>query len=76
LKYIAEWEILESVIILSLSLQLFLTICVSIASWDWSFSKLNFTKNYFADHAILSIASDDKKDYDEVIDMFAALIRP
>ena len=37
LKFIAEWNFLESLPILSLSLQLFLTICVSVASCERSF---------------------------------------
>ena len=84
LKFIAEWDFLESLPILSLSLQLFLTICVSVASCERNFSKLKLIKNYLrstmgqsrlSDLAILSIESDMVKDvdFDEVIDKFAAL---
>ena len=46
LKFIVEWDFLESLAILSLSLQLFLTICVSVASCERSLSKLKLIKNY------------------------------
>ena len=46
LKFIAEWDFLESLPILSLSLKLFLTICVSVDSCERSFSKLKLIKNY------------------------------
>ncbi|ESO02950.1 hypothetical protein HELRODRAFT_81101, partial [Helobdella robusta] len=69
---------------LSVSLQLFLTICVSVASCERSFSKLKIIKNYLrstmgqsrlSDLAILSIERDLAKevDFDEVIDKFASL---
>ena len=84
LKFIVDWDFLESLPILSLSLQLFLTICVSVASCERSFSKLKLIKNYLrstmgqsrlSDLAILSIESDMVKDidFDDVIDRFAAL---
>jgi hypothetical protein len=84
LQFIAEWGFLESLPILSLSLQLFLTICVSVASCERSFSKLKLIKNYLrstmgqsrlSDLALLSIESETVKDidFDEVIDRFAAL---
>lgn len=84
LQFIAEWDFLESLPILSLSLQLFLTICVSVASCERSFSKLKLIKNYLrstmgqsrlSDLALLSIESETVKDidFDEVIDRFAAL---
>ena len=84
LKFIAEWDFLESLPTLSLSLQLFLTICVSVASCERSFSKLKLIKEYLrstmgqsrlSDLALLSIESDKVKDidFDGVIDRFAAL---
>lgn len=84
LKFIAEWDFLESLPILSLSLQLFLTICVSVASCERSFSKLKLIKNYLRSTmgqsrlshlAILSIESNLVKDvdFDDVIHKFAAL---
>lgn len=84
LKFIAEWDFLESLPILSLSLRLFFTICLSVVSCERSFSKLKLIKNYLrstmgqsrlSDLALLSIESDTVKDidFDEVIDRFAAL---
>ena len=84
LKFIAEWDFLESLPTLSLSLRLFLTISVSVASCESSFSKLKQIKNYLrstmgqsslSDLALLSIESDMAKDidFDGVIDRFAAL---
>ena len=84
LKFIAEWDFLESLPILSLSLQLFLTICVSVASCERSFSKLKLIKNYLrstmeqsrlSDLALLSIESDmvEDIDFDSVIDRFAGV---
>jgi len=84
LKFIVEWDFLESLPTLSLSLRLFLTICVSVASCERSFSKLKLIKNYLrstmgqsrlSDLALLSIESDMVKDidFDGVIDRFAAL---
>jgi hypothetical protein len=40
LKFMAEWHFLESLPYLSVSLQLFVTICVSVASRERSFSNL------------------------------------
>ncbi|XP_065664641.1 uncharacterized protein LOC136086277 [Hydra vulgaris] len=84
LKFILDWDFLKFLPILTLSLQLFLTICVSVASCERSFSKLKLIKNYLrssmgqsrvSDLAILSIESDMVKDInvDEVIDRLAAL---
>src|SRR6218665_2749244 len=80
LKFIVEWDFLESLRILSLSLQLFLTICMSVASCERSFSKLKLIKNYLrsamgqsrlSNLAILSIESELAKsiDFDEVVDI-------
>ncbi|XP_077516530.1 uncharacterized protein LOC144126329 [Amblyomma americanum] len=46
LTFIMEWDIVGSLPTLSLGLQLFLTICVSLASCDRSFSKRKLMKNY------------------------------
>lgn len=48
LKFIVEWDFLESLPYRSVSLQLFLTIYVSVASRERSFSKLKFIKKLFA----------------------------
>ena len=84
LQFIAEWDFLDSLTILSLSLQLFFTICASAASCERSFSKLKLIKNYLRSTmgqsrhsglALLSIESETVKDidFDEVIDRFADL---
>ena len=84
LTFIAEWDFVESLPALSLSLKLFLTICVSLALCERSFSKLKLIKNYLrstmgqsrlSDLAILSIESELAKgiDFDEVIHKFAVL---
>ena len=46
LEFIAEWDIIESLPTLSLSLRMFLNICVSVDSCEITFSKLNLIKNY------------------------------
>ena len=79
-----EWDFVELLPNLSLSLRLFLTICVSVASCERSFSKLKLIINYLrstmaqsrlSDLALLSIESDFAKaiDVDEVIGSFAAV---
>lgn len=84
LQFIVEWDFMESLPNLTLSLKLFLTICVSVASCERSFSKLKLIKNYLrstmgqsrlSDLAILSIESELVKgiDFNEVIHNFAAL---
>lgn len=84
LSFIAEWDFIESLPTLSQSLTLFMTICVSVASCERSFSKLKIIKNYLrstmgqsrlSELAILSIESEFVKsiDFDKVIDDFAAL---
>ena len=50
LKFIAEWDFLESLPTLSLSLRLFLTISVSVASCERSFSKSKQIKKLLAIH--------------------------
>ena len=45
LKFISEWDFLESLSILSVKVKLFLMICVSVASCERSFSKQKLTQN-------------------------------
>ena len=84
LKFIAKWDFIESLPTLSLGLQLFLTVCVFVASCERSFSKLKLIKSYLrstmgqsrlSDLAMLSIERDTVNDidFDEVIDKFAVL---
>ena len=84
LKFVAEWDFIESLPYLTLSLRLFVTICVSVASCERSFSKLNLIKNYLrstmgqsrlSDLAMLSIESDSAQeiDFDDVINKFSVL---
>ena len=84
LTFIAEWDFLESLPTLSLSLKLFLTLCVSVASCERSFSKLKLIKNYLRSTmsqarlsglAILSVENELAKNlnFDEIIDNFASL---
>lgn len=46
LKFIVEWDFTESLPNLIVALKLFMTICVSVASCERSFSKLKLIKNY------------------------------
>lgn len=46
LKFIVEWDFTESLPNLMIALKLFMTIGVSVASCERSFSKLKLTKNY------------------------------
>ena len=84
LKFVAEWDFIESLPYLTLSLRLFVTICVSVASCERSFSKLKLIKNYLrstmgqsrlSDLAMLSIESDSAQeiDFDDVINKFSVL---
>ncbi|XP_040197560.1 zinc finger MYM-type protein 1-like [Rana temporaria] len=84
LTFIAEWDFTESLPTLSLCLKIFLTICVSVASCERSFSKLKLIKNYLrstmgqarlSDLAMLSVESELAKciDFDEVVHNFAAV---
>ena len=84
LEFIAEWDFVESLPTLSISLRMFLTICVSVASCERSLSKFNLIKNYLrstmsqsrvSNLAILSIGNELVKniDFDEVINKFAAV---
>ena len=84
LEFIVEYDYLESLPNFALSLQLFLTICVSVASCDCSFSKLKLIKTYLrstmsksrlTNIAILSIENNklNTLDFDEVINEFVSL---
>ena len=84
LSSIVEWDFIESLPNLSLALRLFLTVCVSVASCERSFSKLKLIKNYLrstmsqARLSGLSILSEENElaamiDFSEVIDDFAAM---
>lgn len=82
LDFIIEMDLQESVPNLCVALRIFLTICVSIASCERSFSKLNLIKSYLRSTmsqsrlnslAILSIESKVAKtiNFDECIKIFA-----
>ena len=84
LTFIAEWDFIQSLPTLSLSLKLFLTICVSVASCERSFSTLKLIKTYkrstmsqsrLSGLSILSIENEIARDidFDEVINNFAAI---
>ena len=88
LTFIAEWDFIDSLPNLTLSLKLFLTICASVASCERRFSKLKLIKNYLrstmvqsrlSDLAILSVKMTWRlakvPDFDKVIDKFAAKSR-
>ncbi|CAH2295748.1 zinc finger MYM-type 1-like [Pelobates cultripes] len=79
LEFIVTWDYCESLPNLSLCLRFFLTLCVSIASCERSFSKLKLIKNVFrstmsetrlTNLAILSIEHEyaRKIGFDEVIE--------
>ncbi|CAH2295746.1 zinc finger MYM-type 1-like [Pelobates cultripes] len=79
LEFIVKWDYCESLPNLSLCLRFFLTLCVSIASCERSFSKLKLIKNVFrstmsetrlTNLAILSIEHEyaRKIGFDEVIE--------
>jgi hypothetical protein len=84
LQFIIKWDFVELLPYLTLTLRFFLTICVSVASCERSFSKMKLIKNYFrstmnqsrlSDLAVLSIENEATRqtDFDDVIDMFAAM---
>ena len=84
LSFIVKWDFVDSLPIPTLSLRLFLTICVSVTSCEGDFSKLKLIKNYLrstmgrsrlTDLAILAIESELAKDtdFDEVIRDFAEI---
>jgi len=84
LQFIIKWDFVESLPYLTLTLRFFLTICVSVASCERSFSKMKLIKNYLrstmsqsrlSDLAVLSIENEVTRqtDFDDVIDQFAAM---
>nr|CAI5822822.1 unnamed protein product [Callosobruchus analis] len=83
-EFIIRWDFTESLPNICLILQYFLTISVSVASCERSFSKLKLIKNYLRSTmseerlASLSILSIERKtasvlDFDDVINKFSAL---
>ena len=84
LQFIVEWNFIESLPNLTLSLKLFLTICVSVATCERRFSKLKIIKNYLrstmgqcrlSDLAISSIECELARntDFHQVRDEFATM---
>lgn len=84
LQFIIKWDFVESLPYLTLTLRFFLTICVSVASCERSFSKMKLIKNYLrstmsqsrlSDLAVLSIENEltRQTDFDDVIDQFATM---
>ncbi|KAM3962942.1 zinc finger MYM-type protein 1-like [Aphomia sociella] len=84
LQFIIKWDFSESLPCISLILQYFLTICISVASCERSFSKLKLIKNYLrstmgqerlVNLAVLSIERKISKeiDFTEVIEEFSKL---
>lgn len=84
LQFIIKWDFSESLPSISLILQYFLTICVSVASCERSFSKLKLIKNYLRSTmhqerlVNLSILSIERKvskelDFTEVIEDFSKM---
>src|SRR5258705_9807627 len=78
LEFIVKFDFCESLHSLTLCLRYFLTVCVSVASCERSFSKLKLIKNFLCSTmsearltslAILSIERDHAKkiDYEEQI---------
>lgn len=84
LQFIIKWDFSESLPCTSLIIQYFLTICVSVASCERSFSKLKLIKNYLRSTmnqerlANLSILSIERKvsneiDFNDVIENFSKI---
>ena len=84
LKWIVKWGFTESLPNLSIVLRIFLTMCISIASCERSFSKLKLVKTYLRSTmsqirltslAILSIEREITNviNFDTIINDFAAL---
>ena len=84
LQWIVKWGYTESLSNLSIALRIFLTMCISVASCERSFSKLKLIKTYLrstmsesrlTNLAILSIERQLSKkiDFDTVITDFAAV---
>lgn len=83
LKFIVEWDFTESLPNLMIALKLFMTVCVSVASCERSFSKLKLIKNYLratmtqsrlSNLGILAMEYEaiQNINFDEVIAEFAA----
>lgn len=83
-EFIIKWDFTESLPNICLILQYFLTISVSVASCERSFSKLKLIKNYLRSTmtqerlASLAILSIERKaasvlDFDDVINKFSVL---
>ncbi|GBL79091.1 hypothetical protein AVEN_92350-1 [Araneus ventricosus] len=81
LEFVVEYELFVSVPNLTLALRFFLTLCVSVASSERSFSKLKLIKNYLrstmnqarlSSSAILSIETNvaESIDFDDAISKF------
>ena len=84
LKMIVKWGFTESLPNLSIVLRIYLTMCISVASCERSFSKLKLVKSYLRSTmsqirltslAILSIERDitNVMNFDTIINDFAAL---
>lgn len=84
LKFIVEWDFTESLPHLMVTLKLFATICVSVASCERSFSKLKLIKNFLRakmtearlnNLSILTIEHEATQNinFDNVISEFASL---
>lgn len=84
LQFIIKWDFSESLPCISLILQYFLTICISVASCERSFSKLKLIKNYLRSTmnqerlVNLSVLSIERKvskeiDFTEVIENFSKM---
>ena len=84
LKWIVKWSFTESLPNLSIVLRIFLTMCISVASCERSFSKLKLVKTYLRSTmsqirltslAILSIERNitNVMNFDTIINDFSAL---
>ena len=84
LQWMVKWGFIESLPNLIIAIRIFLTMSISVASCERSFSKLKLIKNYLRSTmsqirltsiAILSIERDitDNINFDDVINDFAAL---
>lgn len=84
LQFIVKWDFTESVPKISLIIQYFLTICVSVASFERSVSKLKLIKTTsdqqqqkarLVDSSILFIERDlvEKIEFDVVIEKFSKI---